>query len=127
MLHAYKRAIEMSLLSILLASKEGCQELSWQQAPSLRMLPRTRKVDMQHATCAQVLVRLLRAEEGAPPAHLAALAGLPLSLHALEVVNRLTLARALPGGCVSAFVSGCIAACERAEARPPTRQQPSTL
>ena len=67
----------------------------------------------------QVLIRLVRLEAAAAPAYLAALARLQLSLHSLEVVNRLALASALPPGCVSAFVSGCIAACERAEARSP--------
>ena len=73
----------------------------------------------------QVLIRLLRSESAAP-GYLAALAGLRLSLHSLEVVNRLTLAGSLPGDCVSAFVSGCIACCERAEARlrTPTARLP---
>ena len=67
----------------------------------------------------QALLQLVRA--GAGDAHLAALAGMPLSLHSMEVVNRLTAAAELPPALVQAYISHCIASCQAAQVRQLTR------
>ncbi|KAK9834897.1 hypothetical protein WJX81_007221 [Elliptochloris bilobata] len=56
------------------------------------------------------LVRDRRAD-----AHLAALAGMPLSLHSMEVVNRLTAAADLPPALVHVYIANCIASCQAAQ------------
>ena len=58
---------------------------------------------------------------GAGDAHLAALAGMPLSLHSMEVVNRLTAAAELPPALVHAYIANCIASCQAAQARSLTQ------
>lgn len=65
----------------------------------------------------QVLLRLLKAKAAAD--HLAVLVGMDLSLHSLEVVNRLTTAAQLPQEFVHDYIVGCIASCERAQVRSP--------
>jgi hypothetical protein len=65
---------------------------------------------------AQVLLRLVQGGGAAAEAFLAALVAMPLTLHGLEVVNRLTSATRLPPQHVAAYISGCIASCERAQA-----------
>ena len=63
----------------------------------------------------QVLLRLLKVKAAAD--HLAVLVGMDLSLHSLEVVNRLTTAAQLPQEFVHDYIVGCIASCERAQVR----------
>lgn len=63
----------------------------------------------------QALLQLVRVSAG--DAHLVALAGMPLSLHSMEVVNRLTAAAELPPALVHAYIANCIAACQAAQAR----------
>ena len=64
----------------------------------------------------QVLLRLVREEGIAAQAFLEALVAMPLTLHGLEVVNRLTSGMRLPSQHVAAYISGCIASCERTQA-----------
>ena len=54
---------------------------------------------------------------GRGDAHLAALVGMPLSLHSMEVFNRLTAAARLAPALVHRYISNCIASCQAAQAR----------
>ena len=49
------------------------------------------------------------------PAWLGALVGAELSLHSMEVVNRLTLEKALPAQAVHLYIYNCIQSCEGAK------------
>ncbi len=67
----------------------------------------------------QALLQLVCGGRG--DAHLAALVGMPLSLHSMEVFNRLTVAAHLAPALVHRYISNCIASCQAAQARiPPT-------
>ncbi|BDA44555.1 CCR4-NOT transcription complex subunit 11 [Coccomyxa sp. Obi] len=70
-------------------------------------------VEHNPAIAVEVLLRLLKAKAAAD--HLAVLVGMDLSLHSLEVVNRLTTAAQLPQEFVHDYIVGCIASCERAQ------------
>ncbi|CAL8463220.1 g2754 [Coccomyxa elongata] len=70
-------------------------------------------VEHNPAIAVEVLLRLLKAQAAAD--HLAVLVGMDLSLHSLEVVNRLTTAAQLPQEFVHDYIVGCIASCERAQ------------
>ncbi len=59
---------------------------------------------------------LLRLRSAADfPAWLGALVGAELSLHSMEVVNRLTLEKALPAQAVHLYIYNCIQSCEGAK------------
>ncbi len=64
----------------------------------------------------QVLLRLLKAKAAAAD-YLAVMVGMDLSLHSLEVVNRLATSAELPQEFVQDYIAGCIASCERAQVR----------
>ena len=61
----------------------------------------------------QVLLRLRSTADF--PAWLSALVGAELSLHSMEVVNRLTLEEALPAQAVHLYIYNCIQSCEGAK------------
>ena len=47
--------------------------------------------------------------------YLSELVSMPMSLHSVEVVNRLAAAAKLPSGFMRAFISHCISSCDLAE------------
>jgi hypothetical protein len=55
---------------------------------------------------------------------LAVMSGLDLSLHSLEVVNRLVASAQLPPDFLPAYIASCIAFCERTEASSPPQTDP---
>ena len=61
----------------------------------------------------QVLLKCLKLK--AADDFLAVLARMDLSLHSLEVVNRLVAAAQLPPDFLQEYISNCIGCCERAE------------
>jgi hypothetical protein len=60
-----------------------------------------------------MLLRLLKSKAAAD--FLAVLVGMDLTLHSLEVVNRLTSSAELPQEFVHDYIASCIASCERAQ------------
>ncbi len=70
---------------------------------------------MTLSSCLQVLLKCvkLRVADG----YLATLASMELSLHSLEVVNRLVAAVQLAPDFLLEYITNCIACCERAPVR----------
>jgi len=70
-------------------------------------------VEHNPGVAVEALLRLLTAPQ-AGQEYLAALAGMEMSLHSMEVVNRLTTVAQLPLDFVHLYVSNCVASCEAA-------------
>lgn len=61
----------------------------------------------------QVLLRVIELGQG--PAFLPALVSMEMSLHSMEVINRLSTAVELPSEFVHAYISNCIQSCQAAQ------------
>ena len=64
---------------------------------------------------AQVLLRVTKQRRARE--WLTQLVAMHMSLHSMEVVNRLTSATQLPPGFLQPYISNCIASCQRAAVR----------
>ncbi|EIE21326.1 hypothetical protein COCSUDRAFT_56548 [Coccomyxa subellipsoidea C-169] len=71
-------------------------------------------VEHNPSIAVEVLLRLLKSKAAAAD-YLAVMVGMDLSLHSLEVVNRLATSAELPQEFVQDYIAGCIASCERAQ------------
>ena len=67
---------------------------------------------MPHRGRAQVLLRVTKQRKARE--WLTQLVAMHMSLHSMEVVNRLTSATQLPPGFLQPYISNCIASCQRA-------------
>ena len=66
--------------------------------------------------CAQILVRLIGLGRGSE--YLPSLVSMEMSLHSMEVINRLSMAASLPPHFVHLYISNCISSCQAAQASP---------
>jgi hypothetical protein len=63
--------------------------------------------------CAQILVRLIQLGRGKD--YLPSLVSMEMSLHSMEVINRLSMAASLPAEFVHLYISNCIRSCQAAQ------------